>query len=104
MKNKSPWSSYGRSQQQQQDSPRPDLTFGEARDAVRAREQLKRYLDRTLREFDEIRSGRAGYNRIVADALKPAPRPESIEETLRRLSGTRGHGQQDGRSDPSQPV
>ena len=104
MKNKSPWSAYGRSPQQQQATPQSDPAYGLARDALRTQEQLKRYLERTLREYNEIRAGRAGYHRIFEEAMKPAPRPESIEETLRRLSGTRPHGQQGGRSDPSQTV
>ncbi|HYC48552.1 MAG TPA: hypothetical protein VED01_24015 [Burkholderiales bacterium] len=108
MNNQSPWSSYGRrqnrSEQPQQATPQPDFTFGAAREAMRTHEQLKRYLERTMREFNEIRGGRAGYYRIIEDALKPPPRPESIEETLRRLTGTRAHGEHRGRSDPSATV
>ena len=106
MSNRSPWSAYGRWQGKPwpQSTCGPDFTFGAAREAMRTHEQLKRYLERTMREFNEIRVGRAGYKRIIAEALKPAPRPESIEETLRRLSGTRGNGLYGGRSDPSSTV
>ena len=88
--NNSPWSAYGRIQSNTEDSAasgKPDPTFGAARELVATQEQLRRYLARTLQEYHEIRAGRAGYTRIVAETLKPPPRPESIEETLRRLSG-----------------
>ena len=91
MNNHSPWSAYGRRQEASEPrafAPGLDPTFGVAREAMRAREQLKRYLTRTLEEYNEIRAGRAGYVRIVAEALKPPPGPETIEETLRRLSGS----------------
>lgn len=104
----SPWSAYGRGRkrtaQAQHCEARPDYTFGAEREAMRTHEQLKRYLERTLHEYNEIRAGRAGYKRIVAEALQPAPRPESIEETLRRLSGTRAWGHRRGPSDPSSTV
>ena len=94
MNNESPWSAYGR--RHNPDGPifsgDTDPTFGAAREAMRTHEQLKQYLARALQEYNEIRAGRAGYARIVADALRPPPRPESIEETLRRLSGARRGG------------
>jgi len=80
-----------------------DPTFGIAREAMLTHEQLKRYLARTFQEFNEIRAGRAGYARIISEALKPPPRPESIEETLRRLSGGLPQIGRD-RSDPSSTV
>ena len=89
---KSPWSAYGRWQ------------GGTAREAMRTHEQVKRYLERTLREYHEIRAGSTGYIRIIADALKPVPKRESIEEALRRLSGTRASDLNPGRSDPSSTV
>jgi hypothetical protein len=107
MNKHSPWSWYGRGSsgcEQPQQAAQPDFTFGAAREALRTQQQLKRYLERTMREYNEIRAGRRGYYRIVADALQPAPRPESIEETLRRLSGSRAQGSGDNRSDPSSTV
>jgi hypothetical protein len=106
MNNKSPWSAYGRrpnKSEQQQASEMSDPTFGIAREAMLTHEQLKRYLARTLQEFNEIRAGRTGYARIVSEAMKPLPRPETIEETLRRLSGGLPQVGHD-RSDPSSTV
>lgn len=105
MNNDSPWSAYGRAPKPGEPRPagEPDPTFGAAREAMRTHEQLKQYLARTLQEYNEIRAGRGGYARIVADALEPPPRPESIEETLRRLSGTR-RGNNRHRPDPSSTV
>ena len=88
--NKSPWSSYGRIPAQAdtpRDPDRPDVTFGAAAHIARGREQLAEYLQRTLKEYSDIRAGRGGYQRLLADALKPSPRPESIAERLRRLGG-----------------
>ena len=88
--NKSPWSSYGRIPAQpdgEAAAQRPDPTLGAAANVARGREQLARYLQRTLKEYADIRAGRSGYQRLVADALTPSPRPESIEERLRRLGG-----------------
>ena len=106
MSNQSPWSAYGR-RQSSADNARPpgehDPTFGAAREVMRSQQQLKAYLARTLQEYNEIRAGRSGYARIVAEAMKPAPRPESIEETLRRLSGAAPAARRD-RSDPSSTV
>ena len=105
MSNRSPWSAYGR-QSDPDDGrlqPERDPTFGAAREVMRTQQQLKAYLARTLREYNEIRAGRGGYGRIVAEAMKPPPRPESIEETLRRLSGAAPAPRRD-RSDPSSTV
>ena len=102
----SPWSAYGR-HQNRTDPPAfrggIDPTFGAEREVMRTHEALKRYLERTLHEYNEIRAGRTGYAAIVAKALEPPPRPESIEETLRRLSGAASGGSRD-RSDPSSTV
>ena len=106
MDNKSPWSAYGRRPPGgDRFIPRDaiDLTFGAEREALRTHEQLKQCLERAMHEYHAIRGGHAGYARIVADALKPPSRPESIEETLRRLSGLRPGGRTRG-SDPSSTV
>ena len=106
MNDKSPWSAYGRRQNKAERPPvigAPDPTFGAEREAMRTHELLKAYLDHTLQEYNEIRAGRTGYARIVAEAMKPAPRPETIEETLRRLSGSMPNDGSN-RSDPSSTV
>jgi hypothetical protein len=102
--NKSPWSAYGRRQENGPDAAaagKPDPTLGAARELMLTQEQLKRYLDRTLREYNEIRAGPAGYTAIVAEALKPSPRPETIEERLRRLSAAREKASRRGPGSPS---
>jgi len=103
----SPWDAYGRRQNntgEPRPAAKPDFTFGAEREAMLIQEQLRKYLARTLHEYNEIRAGRTGYARIVAEAMKPAPRPESIEETLRRLSGAQSRGLRGDRSDPSSTV
>lgn len=104
--NKSPWSAYGRRQPRPDAEPFPgrhDPTFGAAREVRLSQEQLRKYLDRTLHEFNEIRAGRTGYQRIITEAMKRPNHPESIEETLRRLSGAYRQPPRD-RSDPSSTV
>jgi hypothetical protein len=59
---------------------------------TRTREQLVEYLRRTLAEYSNIRVGQAGYQKMITDALQPPPHPESIEETLRRLTGDKPPG------------
>ena len=106
MNDKSPWSAYGRRQNRSEKPPgpaEPDPTFGAAGEVMRTQQQLKAYLARVMREYNEIRSGHAGYERIVSEAMKPPPRPESIEETLRRLSGGSPRTRRD-RGDPSSTV
>ena len=106
MDNKSPWSAYGRRQpgvDRFLPTGADDPTFGAEREAMRTHAQLKQCLDRAMHEYNAIRAGHAGYARIVAEALKPPSRPESIEETLRRLSGLRPGGRTGG-SDPSSTV
>ena len=85
----SPWSAYGRT------PPRSAQTLGaDKQDPVasvmnevnRGREQLEKYLDRVLKEYNEIRSGSTGYGQIIADALAPSSRPETIEERFARLA------------------
>ena len=105
MNNESPWSAYGRQDKAERPAlgETPDPTFGAAREAMRTHDQLKQYLARTLQEYNEIRAGRTGYTRIVAEALKPPPGPESIEETLRRLSVTSACRHRNGRRPSSRP-
>jgi hypothetical protein len=86
---KSPWSAYGRV------PPQPDRGLksqsqnpvsGVVEQVLRGREQLDNYLHGVLREFYAIRSGDTGYRQIIADALSPSTRPETIEERLSRLA------------------
>ncbi len=96
---RSPWSYYGHGSGGPETSPQrsaPDPTFGAERNVTRTREQLVRYLHRTIEEYSNIRAGERGYQKMIDEALKPPPRPESIEETLRRLAGERSDG-----SDPA---
>ena len=88
--NSSPWSYYGRGPERRDadiSDAKPDPTLGAVRDVTRTREQLVRYLQRTLQEFCDIRGGQRGYQKMIDDAMQPPPQPESIEETLRRLTG-----------------
>jgi len=88
--NKSPWSSYGRLPTEpdgKSSASRPDPTLGAAANVARGREQLSRYLESALKEYADIRVGRTGYQRLIAAAMTPSPRPESIEERLRRVGG-----------------
>lgn len=88
MRHSSPWSSYGRMDAQPDSHgqmQQGDPTLGAAANVARGREALSRYLQHTYQEYRDIRAGRSGYQRLVADALKPSPRPESIEERLRRV-------------------
>ena len=86
---KSPWSAYGRTPQAQTADTRAeharDLTFGALANVERGRKQLDKYLHDALRDYYAIRSGGCGYQKIIADALSPSPRPETVEERLRRL-------------------
>jgi hypothetical protein len=85
----SPWSAYGRLPQKQDGgskTEKQDPVKGVLQEAMRGREQLESYLHGVLREFFEIRSGNTGYRQIIADALSPSTRPESIEEQLTRLA------------------
>ncbi|HEY0336442.1 MAG TPA: hypothetical protein VGC70_03815 [Burkholderiales bacterium] len=85
----SPWSAYGRL------PPKPDggskaekqnPVSGVVQEVMRGRVQLENYLNGVMREFFEIRSGNTGYRQIIADALSPSVRPETIEERLTRLA------------------
>ena len=85
----SPWSAYGRMPQlstndamAKSDNP----VAGVVNEVVKGREKLEQYLNGVLREYFEIQSGDAGYRSIIADAMTPSSRPETIEERLARLA------------------
>ena len=86
----SPWSAYGRipavsggaERAAKTDSP----VAGVVNDVIRGREKLEQYLQGALREYFEIHSGDSGYRSIIAGALTPSDRPETIEERLNRLA------------------
>lgn len=80
----SPWSSYGRLPAPSAAPERPDPTLGAAANVARGREQMTACLQRLMRDY---RAGRVGYERLVNDALRPSPGPESIAERLRRYGG-----------------
>ena len=104
--NNSPWSACGRGPSSDGDGPasdQSDPTFGAARELMLTQQQLRNYLARTLHEYNEIRAGRAGYVQIVSEALKPSPKPETIEERLRRLSRAQASAR-GSRGDPSPKV
>ena len=87
--NQSPWSAYGRLPPKPAgaaEARKEDPVSGVLQDAMRGREQVDNYLNGVLREFFEIRSGTTGYRQIIADALSPSTRPETIEERLTRLA------------------
>lgn len=84
----SPWSAYGR-------VPEPNSGYSRNPDdpvaplvneAIRGREQVERYLNGIVREFYAIKSGDSGYGKIIADAMTPSEKPETIEERLKRLA------------------
>ena len=86
---KSPWSAYGRVPPKTDGTSKADdksPISGVVNEVLRGREQLEHYIDGALREFFEIRSGDTGYRQIIADALTPSTRPETIEERLTRLA------------------
>ena len=85
----SPWSAYGRipSLSTNTDSAAADSPVaGVVNEVTRGRQKLDQYLQGVMREYFEIRSGDAGYRSIIADALTPSSRPETIEERLNRLA------------------
>ena len=85
----SPWSAYGRIPQRAAPAPAADTQDPVANvvnEVERGREQVEKYLDRVLKEYNEIRSGSTGYGQIIADALTPSGRPETIEERFARLA------------------
>ena len=85
----SPWSAYGRMPPKPAKKTRADESDPALRilhDAIRGREQVQKYLHNIVQEYNEIHSGRTGYRNIIADALKPPPGPETVEEHLHRLA------------------
>ena len=86
----SPWSAYGRvpSTTEGRDSAdsAKNPVAGVVNEVLRGREKLEQYLQSVMREISEIQSGEAGYRSIIADALTPSSRPETIEERLNRLA------------------
>ena len=85
----SPWSAYGRlpSLSPNADVPASDSPVaGVVNEVIRGRAKLDQYLQGVLREYFEIQSGDTGYRSIIADALTPSSRPETIEERLNRLA------------------
>jgi hypothetical protein len=86
--NDSPWSAYGRlpSLSTNTDAPADSPVAGVVNEVIRGREKLEQYLQGVMREYFEIQSGDTGYRAIIADALTPSSRPETIEERLNRLA------------------
>ena len=85
--NQSPWSVYGRTPQMDSGnhaSPE-DPVAGVVSEVLRGRAQVEKYLDGLVREYYAIKSGDSGYGRIIADALTPSDRPETIAERFARL-------------------
>ena len=85
---KSPWNAYGRipPATARPEAPPRDVTLGAIDNVLRGRQQLEKYLDRTIREYFEIRSGAGGYRHIIEAALHPSSGPETVEERLARLA------------------
>lgn len=87
--NHSPWDYYGRGPVRPEIRARADAqdpAFGGSLPVTNGQEQLASYLRGTLKEYSNIRSGPAGYRKMIDAALAPPPRAESIADTLRRLA------------------
>jgi hypothetical protein len=86
----SPWSAYGRtpslSAGNEGFASKDNPVAGVVNDVIRGRKKLDEYLNGVMREYFEIHSGNSGYRSIIADALTPSNRPETIEERLNRLA------------------
>jgi len=87
--NRSPWSYYGRG------PVRPEIraraaahnpAFGGALPVANKHEKVAAYLQGTLTEYSRIRSGPAGYRRLIEAVLVPPPCRETIKDTLIRLA------------------
>ena len=89
----SPWNAYGRipsvaantESGLSGDSAKSPVA-GVVNEVMRGRQKLEQYLSGVMREYFEIQSGNTGYRNIIADALTPSSRPETIEERLNRLA------------------
>jgi hypothetical protein len=75
----------GSEQKKNPSDPRSPIA-GVVNEVMRGREQLDKYLSSAVREYFEIQSGNSGYRNIIANALMPSDRPETIEERLARLA------------------
>jgi hypothetical protein len=86
----SPWSAYGRlpslSTGNEGAASKDSPVAGVVNEVIRGRKKLDEYLNGVLREYFEIHSGDSGYRSIIADAMAPSNRPETIEERLNRLA------------------
>ena len=86
----SPWSAYGRvpslSTGSEAAASKDNPVANVVDEVLRGREKLDQYLNGVLREYFEIQSGDGGYRSIIADAMTPSNRPETIEERLNRLA------------------
>lgn len=87
--NRSPWSYFGRG------PVRPEIRARvAARDPGSAgalpvannHEKVAAYLQGTFMEYSRIRSGPAGYRRLIEAVLEPPPCRETIQDTLNRLA------------------
>lgn len=87
---RSPWSHYGRNPKpavKTPATPEQHVLHDAAQNVAHGRRLLDRYVGGAVTEFDRIRSGPGGYSKLIRDALTPPARPETIEDTLRRLAG-----------------
>jgi len=90
--NRSPWSYYGRGPVRPEIHARAaahDPAFGAALPVANKQEKVAAYLQGTLAEYSKIRSGPAGYRKLIDAVLKPPPRRETIKDTLIRLARER---------------
>jgi hypothetical protein len=80
-----------------------DLASTASGPATRGQEQLAKYLHATLMEYFKIRSGPSGYQQFIDAAMKPPPQRESVDETMKRLTGEKSEMSQMRGSPPSRP-
>ena len=85
---KSPWSHYGRTgatQQMQAETPVQQAIFQATQNVERSQQMIDKYVRGAVTEFSQIRTGAAGYQKMIRGMLQRSATPESIDETLRRL-------------------
>jgi len=90
--NKSPWNYYGRGPVRPEIRARAaayDPIFGRALPVVNKQDKVAAYLEGTLAEYTKIRSGPAGYRKLIDAVLEQPVRRESITDTLIRLARDR---------------